>query len=201
MLQSWITTSWKCRSPLKFSSTTIFFPGEIEGQLSEQKDVQRNIRNMQNDMLKLNQLLTKEGKLQENLEQDNILMENDFILSLKVCSFMFLKLYSPHSIDMMAGRICEMQEKYQSQTCFCFLFIGKKKYAILVGFSEVLFSSLGERQHIEVLFWSLEFLVCPVKIKIFGGDFQSNFFPASSIQFFSLMFFSVSRLIRITLFN
>ncbi|PIK45458.1 hypothetical protein BSL78_17690, partial [Apostichopus japonicus] len=57
--------------------------GEIEGQLSEKKDVERNIRNMQNDMLKLNQLLTKEGKLQENLEQDNILIETDFVLSLK----------------------------------------------------------------------------------------------------------------------
>ncbi|KAJ8037566.1 Coiled-coil domain-containing protein 40 [Holothuria leucospilota] len=56
---------------------------EIDGQLGETRDVERNIRNMQNDMLKLNQLLTKEGKIQENLEQDNILMENDFVLSLK----------------------------------------------------------------------------------------------------------------------
>lgn len=65
-------------------SLSILVSGEIEGQLSEKKDVERNIRNMQNDMLKLNQLLTKEGKLQENLQQDNILIETDFVLSLKV---------------------------------------------------------------------------------------------------------------------
>ena len=39
---------------------------------------------MQNDMLKLNLLLTKEGKQKEGLQQDNILMENDFVLGLKV---------------------------------------------------------------------------------------------------------------------
>ena len=39
---------------------------------------------MQNDMLKLNQLLNKEGKLKDGLQQDNILMENDFVTGLKV---------------------------------------------------------------------------------------------------------------------
>ncbi len=62
-----------------------FIADEINSQLNEQVDVDRNIRNMQNDMLKLNQLLTKEGKLKEGLQQDNILMENDFVSGLKVC--------------------------------------------------------------------------------------------------------------------
>ena len=43
---------------------------------------------MQNDMLKLNQLLNKEGKLKDGLQQDNILMENDFVTGLKVNTIM-----------------------------------------------------------------------------------------------------------------
>ena len=56
---------------------------DITSQEAEHKDVERSIRNMQNDMLKLNLLLTKEGKTRQNLKQDNILIENDFILSLR----------------------------------------------------------------------------------------------------------------------
>ena len=45
--------------------------GDIDGQQTETSDIERSIRNMQNDMLKLNLLLTKEGKTREQLKQDN----------------------------------------------------------------------------------------------------------------------------------
>lgn len=67
------------------ASMTYLLPvsDDITSQEAEHKDVERSIRNMQNDMLKLNLLLTKEGKTRQNLKQDNILIENDFILSLR----------------------------------------------------------------------------------------------------------------------
>ena len=67
--------------------TNIFFVctlDEIDLQHDETADIERNIRNMHNDMLKLNMLLHKEKGTQHNLQQGNILMENDFIGSLKV---------------------------------------------------------------------------------------------------------------------
>lgn len=42
---------------------------------------------MQNDMIKLNKLIHREKGNQEGLTQNNILMENDFIGSLKVGDF------------------------------------------------------------------------------------------------------------------
>ena len=39
---------------------------------------------MHNDMVKLNQLIHKNRGKQDTLQQDNILMENDFIATLKV---------------------------------------------------------------------------------------------------------------------
>lgn len=48
------------------------------------QDIERNIRSMQNDMTKLNTLITKESGLREALQQGTILMESDFIQALKV---------------------------------------------------------------------------------------------------------------------
>ncbi|XP_071960201.1 coiled-coil domain-containing protein 40-like isoform X2 [Antedon mediterranea] len=56
---------------------------EITTHQTEHSSVSVSMRNLQNDMIKLNLLLTKEGKIKQNLQQDNILVENDFILSLK----------------------------------------------------------------------------------------------------------------------
>lgn len=56
---------------------------EIEGQNKETADVERNIRILQNDMTKLNQLITKNRNQQEMLEQGNLLLESDFIHALK----------------------------------------------------------------------------------------------------------------------
>lgn len=47
-------------------------------------DIERTIRNMQNDVVKLNTLLHQQRNLETVLEQTNILTENDFIAGLKV---------------------------------------------------------------------------------------------------------------------
>ncbi|XP_064620964.1 coiled-coil domain-containing protein 40-like isoform X2 [Lineus longissimus] len=56
---------------------------EIDSQRNEMACIERNIRNMQNDMLKLNMLLHKEAGVNHDLQQENILTETDFIQSLK----------------------------------------------------------------------------------------------------------------------
>jgi len=57
--------------------------GEINSQENERKDIERNIRSMQNDMTKLNILINKNRDKQDHLQQDNQLMENDFVSTLK----------------------------------------------------------------------------------------------------------------------
>jgi hypothetical protein len=58
--------------------------GTIDTENCETNDIRRNIRNMENDMIKLNMLLHKEKGTEYGLQQGNILMENDFIGNLKV---------------------------------------------------------------------------------------------------------------------
>ncbi|KAH9504072.1 Coiled-coil domain-containing protein 40 [Bulinus truncatus] len=56
---------------------------EIEHQHREMCDIERSVRNMRNDIIKLNGLLHKEKCVGEELEQGNILMENAFIAGLQ----------------------------------------------------------------------------------------------------------------------
>lgn len=58
--------------------------GDIQHHLSEMKDIERSTRNMQNEMIKLNTLITNERGLKYSLEQSNVLMEDEFIRTLKV---------------------------------------------------------------------------------------------------------------------
>lgn len=51
------------------------------------RDIERNIRGMQNDMTKLNTLITQESGLREALQQGTVLMESDFIQALKVTHY------------------------------------------------------------------------------------------------------------------
>jgi len=53
------------------------------------QDIERNIRSMQNDMTKLNTLITKESGLREALQQGTVLMESDFIQALKVKELLY----------------------------------------------------------------------------------------------------------------
>ena len=60
--------------------------GELEQQQTEAKNVERNISQFRNDMVKLNTFVAKKKSEQESLEQGNLLMEGDFVHALKVCS-------------------------------------------------------------------------------------------------------------------
>ena len=65
--------------------------GDIGSHNNEISDIERNIRSMQNDMTKLNTLITKESSLREALQQNTVLMENDFIQALRVRQLTHIK--------------------------------------------------------------------------------------------------------------
>ncbi|XP_053562392.1 coiled-coil domain-containing protein 40 [Bombina bombina] len=56
---------------------------EIEQEKKEQKDIEYHMRNLKNDMLRLNILLSKNISSKEQLEQHNQLMESEFMHSLR----------------------------------------------------------------------------------------------------------------------
>ncbi|XP_051792457.1 coiled-coil domain-containing protein 40 isoform X1 [Erpetoichthys calabaricus] len=56
---------------------------EIQQELNEQKDTERQMKNLSNDMVKLTMLVNKNSTLKESLQQSNILMENEFVHKLK----------------------------------------------------------------------------------------------------------------------
>ncbi|XP_013409019.1 coiled-coil domain-containing protein 40 isoform X1 [Lingula anatina] len=56
---------------------------EIEQERRDIGEIEKDVSNMHNDMLKLNMLLHKEKGMEEQLHQSNALMETDFILQLK----------------------------------------------------------------------------------------------------------------------
>ena len=55
----------------------------IEKENAETAGIEKNIRNLRNDMIKLNQMLHIESGAYESLEKDNILTENAFVGNLK----------------------------------------------------------------------------------------------------------------------
>lgn len=56
---------------------------DINRQETDTTEIERSIRTMQNDMVKLNMLLHRENGIEQNLQQSNILVENDFTTSLR----------------------------------------------------------------------------------------------------------------------
>ena len=62
----------------------VFSLAEIETHVREMGDVEKGIRLQQNDMIKLNALMTKNRGKKEDLQQGNSLTENEFIQKLKV---------------------------------------------------------------------------------------------------------------------
>ncbi|XP_031419648.1 coiled-coil domain-containing protein 40-like [Clupea harengus] len=56
---------------------------EIEQERREQSDLERHMKGLRGDMLKLNSLLSDNGQLGQVLEQSNMLMENEFLTHLK----------------------------------------------------------------------------------------------------------------------
>ena len=88
-----MVTSVVLPSDTSFSSLMYYFSsiaGEINSHNNEMQDIERNIRSMQNDMTKLNTLITKESGLREALQQGTVLMESDFIQALKVSKRFYL---------------------------------------------------------------------------------------------------------------
>lgn len=61
-----------------------YLTDEIDQQHREMEDIERHIRDMENDIVKLNALLYKQTSTGMFLEQTNILSENDFVKGLRV---------------------------------------------------------------------------------------------------------------------
>lgn len=58
--------------------------GEMEQDQREQADLEKQIKALMTDMVKLNSLLSKNSDLNQALQQSNSLMETEFRQSLKV---------------------------------------------------------------------------------------------------------------------
>ncbi|XP_044839214.1 coiled-coil domain-containing protein 40 isoform X2 [Mauremys mutica] len=56
---------------------------EIQQEKNEQKDIERHMRNMGNDLMKFNMLINKNSHNSEELQHGNTIMENEFVRSLK----------------------------------------------------------------------------------------------------------------------
>ncbi|XP_038227525.1 coiled-coil domain-containing protein 40 isoform X5 [Dermochelys coriacea] len=56
---------------------------EIQQEKNEQKDIERHMRNMANDLMKLNMLINKNSHNSVELQHGNTIMENEFVRSLK----------------------------------------------------------------------------------------------------------------------
>ncbi|KAJ1129046.1 hypothetical protein NDU88_007417 [Pleurodeles waltl] len=56
---------------------------EIQQEKTEQKDIEHHMKNLSNDLVKLNMLLNKNISAKEQLEQNNLLMESDFMRALR----------------------------------------------------------------------------------------------------------------------
>ncbi|XP_062979498.1 coiled-coil domain-containing protein 40 [Elgaria multicarinata webbii] len=57
---------------------------EIQQEKNELKDIERHMKNMANDLVKLHLLINKNSENSEELQQGNTIMENEFVRSLKV---------------------------------------------------------------------------------------------------------------------
>ena len=86
--------------------------GELVQQQSEAKTVERNISQLQHDMVKLNTLVAKKKSEQESLEQGNLLMEGDFVHTLKVCINLVHVHIFPHTYCSTHMHVCTYTHKY-----------------------------------------------------------------------------------------
>ena len=62
---------------------------QLSREEREEAQVEHSISSLQHDVARLNSLITEKKGQQEKLEQGTILMENDFIHALKVCSYYY----------------------------------------------------------------------------------------------------------------
>ncbi|XP_063031923.1 coiled-coil domain-containing protein 40 isoform X1 [Melospiza melodia melodia] len=70
---------------------------EIQQEMKEQKDVERHMKNMSNDLIKLNTLINKNNSSVENLQNGRIVTENEFVQSLKAAEKESMEMQERHS--------------------------------------------------------------------------------------------------------
>ncbi|KAM6118708.1 coiled-coil domain-containing protein 40 [Phoenicopterus ruber ruber] len=70
---------------------------EIQQETKEQKDIERHMRNMSNDLIKLNVLINKNSSSFEELQYGNIITENEFVRSLKAAEKESVEMQERHS--------------------------------------------------------------------------------------------------------
>ncbi|XP_028661781.1 coiled-coil domain-containing protein 40-like [Erpetoichthys calabaricus] len=73
----------KRKKLLVLEQKKIRLENEIHQELNEQKDIERYIKNLSNDMEKLSTLLFKNGTIKESLKESNRLMEDEFVQRLR----------------------------------------------------------------------------------------------------------------------
>ncbi|KFV65339.1 Coiled-coil domain-containing protein 40, partial [Dryobates pubescens] len=69
---------------------------EINQETKEQKDIERHMRNMSNDLIKLNVLINKNNNSFEELQYGNIVTENEFLRSLKAAEKESVEMQEKH---------------------------------------------------------------------------------------------------------
>ncbi|XP_049668077.1 coiled-coil domain-containing protein 40 [Accipiter gentilis] len=70
---------------------------KIQQETKEQKDIERHMRNMSNDLIKLNVLINKNNSSFEELQYGNIITENEFVRSLKAAEKESVEMQERHS--------------------------------------------------------------------------------------------------------
>ncbi|NXY26866.1 CCD40 protein, partial [Atrichornis clamosus] len=70
---------------------------EIQQELKEQKDVERHMKNMSNDLIKLNVLINKNNSSFEDLQNDKLVTESEFVHSLKAAEKESVEMQERHN--------------------------------------------------------------------------------------------------------
>ncbi|NXN30666.1 CCD40 protein, partial [Nycticryphes semicollaris] len=70
---------------------------EIQQETKERKDIERHMKNMSNDLIKLNVLIHKNNSSFEELQHGNVITENEFVRSLKAAEKESVEMQERHS--------------------------------------------------------------------------------------------------------
>ncbi|XP_053816309.1 coiled-coil domain-containing protein 40 isoform X2 [Vidua chalybeata] len=70
---------------------------EFQQEIKEQKDVERHMKDMSNDLIKLNMLINKNNSSVEDLQNGRIVTENEFVQSLKAAEKESMEMQERHS--------------------------------------------------------------------------------------------------------
>ncbi|NWV11178.1 CCD40 protein, partial [Ptilonorhynchus violaceus] len=81
---------------------------EIQQEIKEQKDVERHMKNMSNDLIKLNMLISKNNSSFEELQNGKLVTENEFMHSLKAAEKESVEMQERHS------QLTEEKERLQN---------------------------------------------------------------------------------------